>query len=83
MHGIGGSSIEQAQRSLSLSEVRTWQAYRRKRGSLNAGLMTEAAIAQLCAMYASSKGGDASPYDFMPHHDQPELTLEQAMASWG
>ncbi len=84
MHGIGGNSIEQARRTLTLAEVMTWQAYRRKRGTLNPGLMTEAAVARLASFYANSrsKNGGYKPADFMPHFDQPELTLEEAMATW-
>lgn len=85
MHGIGGHSIEQAKHTLTLAEVRVWQAYRARRGSLNAGLMTEAAVARLSAMYANthSKHGNHEPADFMPHFDVPDLTLEEAMAAWG
>ena len=85
MNGVGGTTIEQAKRNLSFPEVRKWQAYRLKRGSLNGGLMVEAAIARLSTMYANahSKDGGFTPHDFMPHHDRPEITLEQAMETWG
>ena len=85
MHGIGGCTIEQARRTLTLGEVKVWQAYRSRRGSLNPGLMTEASVARLAALYANahSKNGNIEPEDFMPHFDERELTLEEAMARWG
>lgn len=40
----------------------------------------------LATLYANAHRAQHAPpselYEFAPHHDQPELTLEQAMANW-
>lgn len=85
MHGIGGSTVQEAKERLSVAEVSIWQAYRAKRGSLNVGLMVESSMARLSSMYANvhSKNGGIKPLDFMPHFDEPVLTLDEAMRTWG
>ncbi|SDS03624.1 hypothetical protein SAMN05216198_1036 [Halopseudomonas litoralis] len=87
MCGIGGRTIAEAQQRISLPEFIRWSRYRRKRGSLNLGLRVERGSALLATLYANThKGKDTAAFqlhDFAPHHDQPELTLEQAMATWG
>lgn len=83
MHGIGGSSIEQAKRSLSVSEIKTWANYRARRGSLNVGLMVEQVVARLSSMYANKNlKGNFTPLDFSPHHDEPPISLESALKQW-
>lgn len=58
--------------------------YRAKRGSLNLGMRIERGSALLATLYANvhSKHGGHKLYDFMPHEDEPAMTLEQAMATW-
>ena len=86
LNGIGGNTIAKAQESMSAVEFAQWVAYRQRRGSLNAGLRTEAGsamIASLTANLSRKKDSKAfSFYDFAPNHDRPELSLEQAMAEW-
>lgn len=87
MCGVGGRTIAEAQNRISYSEFCRWAAYRRKRGSLNNGLRVERGAALLATLYANSHRGKHDGayqlHDFAPHHDAPEITLEQAMASWG
>lgn len=87
MCGVGGRTIAEAQQRISYSEFCRWAAYRRKRGSLNHGMRVERGAALLATLYVNSKRGkDTAAYelhDFAPYHDKPEITLEQAMASWG
>ena len=87
MCGIGGRTIAEAQQRISYPEFVRWAQYRAKRGSLNQGMRIERGAALLATLYANAhRGKDSAPYDlhdFAPHHDQPELTLEEAMASWG
>lgn len=56
------------------------------RGSLNLGMRMEWGTAMLASLYANAHRAQHAPprelYEFAPHHDQPELTLEQAMANW-
>ncbi|AOY88655.1 hypothetical protein BKP64_10995 [Marinobacter salinus] len=86
MCGIGGKTIAEARRNISYVEFFHWVEYRRKRGTLNLGMRTERAgglVASLLANIHSAK--DASPvsfYRFAPHHDEPELTLSEAMETW-
>lgn len=85
MNGIGGRTIAQAQEALSYPEFMTWMKYRNQRGSLNVGMRVERGSALLATLYANThRGKDAQPYqlhEFAPHHDKPELTLEE-LASW-
>lgn len=69
---------------MSYAEFKAWIAYRIKRGSLNVGRRIECAIATLDAMYANvhSKNGGYDRYDFAPHEDEPEVSLDQAMKEW-
>lgn len=87
MCGIGGRTIAEAQQRISYPEFICWAQYRAKRGSLNLGLRVERGSAQLAMMYANNNRGKHTPpyalHDFTPYHDQPEITLEEAMASWG
>lgn len=82
--GIGGRTIAEAKQRLSYVELRQWAAYRALRGSLNPGLRIEHGTAQLAALYANAhrKDGGYRLHDFAPYHDEPVITLEQAMESW-
>jgi len=87
MCGVGGRTIAEAQQRISYPEFVRWARYRAKRGTLNAGLRQERGSALLAAMYANAhRGKDTAPFswqDFAPYHDQPEITLDQAMKTWG
>jgi hypothetical protein len=86
LHGIGGNTIEEAQRNLSYAEVQKWGAYRRKRGTLNWGMRIERGAALLASMYTNAhlkKGATpVSIHDFMPNADEPIATLEYAQKHW-
>lgn len=59
-----------------------WEAYVKKRGSLNLGLRFENGIALLATLINRARGIETDIYEFMPHFDQPEITLEEAMKTW-
>lgn len=81
--GVGGRTIAEAKQRMSYAEFRQWRAYRELRGSFNLGQRVEFGSALLASLYASRRGGEvASLYDFAPHHDKPEPSLEQAMKEW-
>lgn len=86
MHGIGGRTIAEAKERISYPEWLTWLKYRNKRGSLNTGLRVENGAARLVMVYLNSRRKEGTPpyqlHEFAPHHDAPELSLEQAMESW-
>lgn len=50
-------------------------------------MRVERGAALVAALYVNSKRGkDTAAYelhDFAPYHDQPEITLDQAMKTWG
>lgn len=87
MCGIGGRTIAEAQQRMSWKEFVRWSKYRQMRGTLNLGMRLERGSALLASMYANRHRDKNTPaydlYDFAPHHEQPEATLEEAMASWG
>lgn len=84
MHGIGGRTIVEAQERMTYAEFTRWVAFRNKRGSLHPGMRTEHAGAMITAMLASvnSKKGGYRITDFMPHMEEPPVSLEEAMESW-
>jgi hypothetical protein len=81
LHGVGGCTIAEAKRNLSLAEAQRWFAYIRKRGSLNVGRRVESGFALLTTTYIKSKGGKADIYDFMPHEEEPVATDIRDLAS--
>jgi len=85
MCGIGGRTIAEAQQRISHAEFVRWAQYRAKRGTLNQGMRMERGSALLATLYANAHRKEGSPaykiHDFAPHHDQPELTLDD-LKSW-
>ena len=69
---------------LSYNEFCQWLRYRNKRGSLNGGMRSERAAAEICKLYANanSKTPKFRIHDFAPYHDEPPISLEDAMNSW-
>ena len=84
LHGIGGNTIEEAKRKITVAEFKSWMAYINKRGSLNYGMRNEYSTALLLATYANanSKDGGYKIWDFMPHENEPEISLNEAMKQW-
>ena len=86
LNGIGGRTIAAAQESISAVEFAQWVAYRNRRGSLNTGLRVEAGSAMMASLTAKlnrKKDSKAfSFYEFAPNHDEPEMSVEEAMESW-
>ncbi|WP_175649483.1 phage tail assembly protein T [Pseudomonas sp. Marseille-P9899] len=82
LSGIGGTTIAEAKATLSYAEVLAWVAYRDKHGSLNLVRRVELAAGLIALQVNRSGGGKADLYDFLPHHAQPGVSLEQAMSEW-
>ncbi|KXU38710.1 hypothetical protein AXE65_12350 [Ventosimonas gracilis] len=86
MLGIGGRTVVEAKRRLTYAEFLAWAAYRRKTGTLHAGLRGDrqtALLALTVARIAGSKG--LSLYDFLPHEQPPApqaVDLDQALKEW-
>jgi hypothetical protein len=85
LNGVGGRTIAEAQERISYPEFIAWARYRAKRGSLHPGMRIERGAALLASLYANShsKQGGYSLTDFAPYHDEPVVSLDQAMESWG
>lgn len=86
LNGVGGRTVAEAQQRMSYTEFCRWLAYRRQRGSFNPGLRADRAAGLLAAIYVNAhrkKGATAhSLWDFLPHEDEPPITMEQAMDTW-
>lgn len=84
MNGIGGRTIAEAQERMSYDEFTRWVAYRNQRGSLHPGMRIEHGAALVSSILANvhSKNGGHKLTDFMPHADEPQVSLEEAMQSW-
>lgn len=86
MCGVGGSTIEQAKLNMSYDEFLKWVAYRNKRGSFTMTSHLERGFAMLTKIYIdahSKRGAQPIPlWRLMPHADEPELTLDDAMRDW-
>lgn len=68
---------------MTYSEARRWMLYRIKRGGFNQSLRVEKAAALLASLYSQVHSkSPPSIYDFMPHEEEPEITLDEAMRSW-
>jgi len=83
--GIGGKTIEEAQKNISYEEFIRWVVYRKKRGSLHFGMRIEKSSALLAQIIANRYRGKDDPpfslYDFTPHEEEPELTIED-LKNW-
>ncbi|MBK3872133.1 hypothetical protein GFL01_10095 [Pseudomonas stutzeri] len=86
MSGVGGRTIAEARERISYPEFLSWLKYRAKRGSLNVGMRVERGTALLASLYVNAhRGKDTQPaqmWDFAPHHDQPVVSLDEAMEKW-
>lgn len=83
LHGIGGRTIKEAKRNVTVKEFQQWAEYIRKRGSLNVGQRVEAAVAVLATQINRALGGKAEVIDFLPHWDQPEVDIEDLAKMFG
>lgn len=59
-----------------------WETYIKKRGSLNVGMRLEQGFALVAFQINRANGGKAELKDFMPHFDEREVSLDEAMRDW-
>lgn len=87
MNGIGGRTVEEAQRTMLLSEFFLWQKFRHKRGSLHTGMRIEESVAKFLAYWFNSKTKPDAPrlhpQDFAPHMDERVISLEEIAKQMG
>lgn len=69
---------------MSYKEFLQWASFRDKRGSLFSSRRMEQMVASCMALYANanSKNGGYRMFDFAPHEEDTEWTLERAMKEW-
>lgn len=86
MNGVGGNTIAKAQETITYQEFIQWAKYRNRRGSLNIGMRTERSGALIATVLANlHRKKDSEPvsfFKFAPHHDEPTLSLDEAMETW-
>lgn len=80
MCGIGGRTIEEAQNNISYEEFCGWVEYRSMRGSFNFAMRNEHDLAMIIQLFANRYRKEGTMpftvYDFAPHLDRPEPTLD-------
>lgn len=85
--GIGGRTIEEAQRNVSWEEFSRWVAYRNKYGSLSVARRIEKSLALSMLQQDRLHGGKLGIEAFYPHSpvnlapEQP-IDLETALKQW-
>lgn len=88
MNGVGGRTIEEAQRNISLQEFASWIQYRNKRGPFNLARRFDRAVAPMAVRQANryrdtkQRPEPFSIWDFLPYEEEPPITMEQAMEEW-
>lgn len=86
LSGVGGRTIEEAQRRMTYGEFLQWMAYRRKRGSFNLGMRVERGTALIATILRNqNRPKDSQPvsfYSLAPYHEEPKISLEEAMEKW-
>lgn len=68
---------------MSFDEARSWEAYMRKRGSINLGPKMELGFASLMALVMNRTGSRATASDYLPKReeedDEGDATLDDVM----
>lgn len=73
MHGIGGNTIAQSQRNLTLIEARQWAQYIKRHGGLNIAERVEQAAALICTTGAQLMGNKkVKVADFIPNRESDD-----------
>ena len=87
IHGVGGSSIREAQQNLSDREVSIWMKYMRERGSLNIGGRIEQAVGLFSSMYEQvNTKGKVDLKKHYPNLYRPPIVdkdVKQTFEQWG
>jgi hypothetical protein len=69
LHGIGGSTVEEAQGTLTSAEFLSWSKFMRKRGSLNLADRIDAGFAMLAHVICAMHGKKTKIEDFIPKRE--------------
>lgn len=86
LNGVGGRTIAEAMERMPYPEFLGWMAYRRKRGSFHPGMRIERGTALLATiLHNVNRKSDSHPvsfYSFAPYHEEPAISMEDAMEKW-
>jgi len=77
MNGIGGSTVAEAKRRLSLSEVNFWQRVIDEHGTLHLGRRIEIAKMTISDATMRAAGWRTNPYMFTIFEQEPVVNSEQ------
>lgn len=85
--GVGGRTIEEAQRNISFDEFLRWVAYRTKYGPLSTARRVEDSLAMSMLLVHRLHGGKLGIEAFYPHgpakaSPQTPIDLETALEQW-
>lgn len=76
MNGIGGRTMAEAKKRLSLSEAQEWMQIIEKYGTLHLGRRIEVAKMTIANAICQSVGWKTNPYDFTIFEKEPVYTTE-------
>lgn len=78
LHGVGGSTVEEARATLTHDEFVGWCSYMRKRGTVDLGARMDAGFAMLAHVICAVNGRKTKVSDFMPkrQEEQQEVSIE-------
>ncbi len=81
LNGIGGNTIEEAKRNISIQEGSIWARYMHQRGTLNIARKLEQTVGLFTALYVGANSKDKVDFsNYMPHEmpHKPAKKLTQA-----
>jgi hypothetical protein len=79
LNGIGGRTVEEAKERISYAEYLDWCEYLGTRGTIHVGMRLEAGFALIAMILNRALGGTSTVFDFMPHVEEPETSIEDVM----
>jgi hypothetical protein len=77
LHGVGGSTVEEAKATLTHDEFMDWVAFMKKRGSLNVSDRLDAGFAMLAQVICAMKGKKTKASDFMPKRQEEPASIKE------
>lgn len=79
LHGVGGSTVEEAKETLTHDEFVAWCSFMRKRGMVNLSDRMDAGFAMLAHVICAVNGRKTKVSDFMPKRQQEEPASIQSV----
>lgn len=77
LHGVGGSTVEEARATMTHDEFVGWCSYMRKRGTVDLAARMDAGFAMLAHVMCAVNGRKTKVSDFMPkRQDEQPASIE-------